>query len=87
MNHVQGNYGQCVPYGDLDGFEADSGSARHRQNVVDDSAIIDDIVTIGQSMGLEANADAIEVLLEDPSIELTTEELEHLQNEQKKNGR
>ena len=37
-------------------------------------------------MGLEVDADDIEELLEDPSIELTTEELEHLQNEQEKIG-
>ena len=35
---------ECVPDRGLDGFEADSGF------VVDDSTIIDDIVTIGQSM-------------------------------------
>ena len=36
----------------LDRFEAESGSSRHSQNIVDDSTIIDDIVTIGQSIGL-----------------------------------
>ena len=35
-------------------------------------------------MGLEVDADDIDELLEDHSIELTTEELEHLQNECKK---
>ena len=40
--------------------------------IVDDSTIIDNIVTMGQSMGLEVNADNIEQLLEDHSIELTT---------------
>ena len=42
---------ECVPDHDLDGFEADSGSARHGHKIADDSTIIDDIVTIGQSMG------------------------------------
>ena len=69
------------PDRDLDGFEADSGSARHSRKIVDDSTIIDDIVTTGQSMGLEIDADDIDQLLEDHSIELTTEELKHLQNE------
>ena len=36
-------------------------------------------------MGLEVDADDIEVLLEDISIELTTEELKHCQNEQENN--
>ena len=76
---------ECVPDGDLDGFEDDSGSARHSHDIVDYSTIIDDIMTIGLSMRLEVDADDIEDLLEDHSIELTTEELEHLQNEQEKN--
>ena len=76
---------ECVPDGDLDGFEADSGSARHSHNIVDDSTIIDDIMTIGLNLRLEVDADYIEDLLEDHSIELTTEELEHLQNEHEKN--
>ena len=37
-------------------------------------------------MGLEVDADGIEELFEDHCIELTAEELEHLQNEQEKNG-
>ena len=69
---------------DLHGFVADSGSARHSQKIVDDSTIVDDIVTIGQSMGSEVEADDIEELLEDHCIELTTEVLEHLQNEPEK---
>jgi len=64
---------ECVIEQDFDGPS---------QKIVDDS-IIGDIVTIGQSMGLEVNADDIEELVEDHSIELTTEELKHLQNEQK----
>ena len=36
-------------------------------------------------MGLEVDADDIEELLEDHSIELTTEEIEHLQNNREKN--
>ena len=41
-------------------------------------------MTIGQSIGLEADAEDIEELLGDHTIELTTEELEHLQNENEK---
>ena len=51
----------------------------------DDSTIINDIVTIGESMGLEVDADDIVELFEDRSIELTSEEIEHLQNEQENN--
>ena len=67
-----------VPDRDLDIFEADSGTAWHSQN------FFDDIVTIGQSMGLEVNADDIEGFFEDHRIDLTTEELKHLQNEHEK---
>ena len=49
-----------------------------------DSTVIDDIVTIGQSMGLEVDADGIEELFEGHCIELTAEDLEHLQHEQEK---
>ena len=35
-------------------------------------------------MGLEVDADDVEELLEDHSIKLTTEEFEHLQDEQAK---
>ena len=76
---------ECVPDQDLDGFKADSGSARHSQKIVDDSTVIDDIVTIGQSMGLEVDADVIEELLEDRSIKLITGELEYLHSEKEKN--
>ena len=51
---------ECVPDQDLDGFETDPDSASYRQKIVDDSTIVDYIVTIGQSMGLEVNADDIE---------------------------
>ena len=80
------NHGhERVPDRDLDGFETDSGSARHRQKIVDDSSIIDDIATTGQCMGLEVDTDNIEELLEDHGIELSTEELEHHQSDHEKN--
>ena len=40
---------------------------------------------MGQSIGLEVDADDIEELLEDHSIKLTTEDLVNLQNEHSKN--
>ena len=51
---------EFVPDGDLDRLEADSGSARRRQKCFEDSSVIYDIVTMGQSMALEENADNIE---------------------------
>ena len=76
---------EYVPDQDLDIYKANSGIARHSQEIFwDDSTIIDDIVTIGQSMRLEVDDDDIVKILEDHSIELTTEELEHLQNEKEK---
>ena len=72
---------ECVPDQDIDRFVADSGSARHSQKIVDDSTIIDDIVSIGQNMGLDVDADDIKELLEDHSIELTTKKHQHIQNE------
>ena len=59
---------ECVTDRDLDRFEVHSGSASHSQKIVDDSTIIDDIVTIGQSLGMEVDADDIEELFEDHSI-------------------
>ena len=41
-------------------------------------------MTVGQSIGLEVNADDIVELFEDHSIEVNTEEIEHLQNVQEK---
>ena len=54
-------------------------------NFFKDSTIMDDIVTMGQNMGLEVDADDIEELLEDHCIKLTTVELEHLHFEQEEN--
>ena len=78
------NYGQCVhqiqTLTDMRLTLVLLGIAKN----IYDSTIIDDIMTIGQSMGLEVDADDIEERLEEHSIELTAEELEHLQNEHEK---
>ena len=60
---------ECVPHRCLDGFEADSVSARHSHISLDDITIIDNTANIGQTMGLEVDADDIE----ERSIELSTE--------------
>ncbi|XP_070586956.1 tigger transposable element-derived protein 1-like, partial [Erythrolamprus reginae] len=44
--------------------------------------ILEEIVSLGQSMGLEVNEDDIEDLVEEHSEELTTEELKDLQQQQ-----
>ena len=47
MNYVWKKlWPECAPDRDFDGFEADSGSAKHSQKVADDSSIIDDTVTM-----------------------------------------
>ena len=69
MNHTWRKlWPESVPDRDIDIFDADSGSVRISQTIVDDSIIIDDIVTIGHSMGMEVDSDDIEELFEDHSI-------------------
>ncbi|XP_028668446.1 tigger transposable element-derived protein 1-like [Erpetoichthys calabaricus] len=60
----------CVPERDFEGFEPE---------------IVDEIVSLGQNMGLEVDNNDVEELVEEHSNELTTEELQHLQAEQEKN--
>ncbi|XP_028656937.1 tigger transposable element-derived protein 1-like [Erpetoichthys calabaricus] len=60
----------CVPERDFEGFEPE---------------IVDEIVSLSQSMGLEVDNNDVEELVEEHSNELTTEELQHLQAEQEKN--
>ena len=70
---------ECAPDRDFNGFDADSGSARHSHFIY-----IYGNDTIGQGVGMEVDIVDIEERLEDHSIELTTEELEHHMNEQEK---
>lgn len=49
----------------------------------EDDKVIEDIVSVGQSMGLETDSDDVEELLEEHCGQLTTEELVQLQHEQK----
>ena len=50
----------------------------------EDSAVIDDVVSLGKNMGLEVNNEDVEELLEDDKDELSTEELEQLQKQLQK---
>lgn len=63
---------ECVAGRDFEGFDND------------DSAVIDDIVSLGKNMGLEVNNEDVEELLEDHKDELSTEELEQLQKQLQK---
>ncbi|XP_014392726.1 PREDICTED: tigger transposable element-derived protein 1-like isoform X2 [Myotis brandtii] len=45
-------------------------------------SVVEDIVSLGKSMGLEVDDDDVEELVEDHNTELTTEELQDLQKEQ-----
>ena len=64
-----------VPDRDLDGFEAESGSARHSQKIVDNSTITDDFVAIGQSMGLEVDADDIVAMGQRMGLEVDADDI------------
>jgi len=50
----------------------------------EDSAVIDDIVSLGKNIGLEVNNEDVEEILEDHKDELSTEELEQLQKQLQK---
>jgi len=62
----------CVAGRDFEGFDNE------------DSAVIDDIVSLGKNIGLEVNNEDVEELLEDHKGELSTEELEQLQKQLQK---
>ena len=57
---------ECVAGRDFEGFDNE------------DSAVIDDIVSLGKNIGLEVNIEDVEELLEDHKDELSVEELEQL---------
>jgi len=63
---------ECVAGRDFEGFDNE------------DSAVIDDIVSLGKNMGLEVNNEDVEELLEDHKDELSMEELEQLQKQLQK---
>jgi len=63
---------ECVAGRDFEGFDNE------------DSAVIDDIVSLGKTMGFEVNNEDAEELLEDHKDELTTEELEQIQKQLQK---
>jgi len=62
----------CVAGRDFEGFDNE------------DSAVIEDIVSLGKNMVLEVNNEDVEELLEDHKDKLSTEELEQLQKQLQK---
>lgn len=78
---------ECVTECKFEGF-GDVARTSTAAPVVDeqqeDNQIIEEIVNIGQSLGLEVDTEDVNDLLEEHHEELTTEELLHLQAEQKK---
>jgi len=63
---------ECVAGRDFEGFDNE------------DSAVIDEIVSLGKNMGSEVNNEDEEELLEDHKDELSTEKLEQLQKQLQK---
>ncbi|XP_074170474.1 uncharacterized protein LOC141567452 [Rhinolophus sinicus] len=52
------------------------------EDVEEDAPIVEDVVSLGKSMGLEVSSDDVEELVEDHKTELTTEELQNILTEQ-----
>ncbi|XP_066444151.1 E3 ubiquitin-protein ligase ZFP91 isoform X1 [Eleutherodactylus coqui] len=69
----------CVPERDLEGSEPSPDDPIH---------MVQSIVDLGKSMGLEVSVEDVEELVDDPSEELTTEELQdlHLEMQQTADG-
>ncbi|KAK3568773.1 hypothetical protein QTP86_017433, partial [Hemibagrus guttatus] len=65
-------YAEAVPDRDFQGFGEEP------------ETVVDDIVSMGKTMGLEVNDDDIEELVEEHWQELTTEEVQELQKEQQR---
>jgi hypothetical protein len=69
---------ECVTECDFEVFEVVatmSTRASVAETPTEDMQLIDDIVSMGQNLGLEINNDDVEELLEEHNAELTTEEL------------
>lgn len=63
----------CVPERDFEGFGEETGAPE-----------VEEIVSIGKTLGLEVNEEDVEELLDDHKEDLNTTELQELQNEQQK---
>ena len=77
----------CFTEREFEGFNsvANTGTAADVEEVSqEDRQLINEIVNMGQNLGLEMDNSDVEGLLDEHRVELTTEELQHLQEEQKK---
>ena len=70
----------CVPERDFEGFETNALAAD-----VEENAIVEEIIFLGNSMVSEVVSEDVEELVQDYCTELTTQELVYIQNEQQKN--
>lgn len=76
---------ECVTQRNFEGFESAAGpssAAVSSPVTIEEEAVVEDILSIGKSMGLQLNTEDIEELVVSHSTELTTEELLHLQEQQ-----
>ena len=71
----------CVTERDFEGFQSEAGPST-ASVTTEDTGVIEDILLMGRSMGLEVNREDIDNLVDSHSTELTTEELLHLQQQQ-----
>ena len=74
----------CVIERQFDSVAGTSTAADNEEESREDSQLIDEIVSMGQNLGLEINSGDVEELLNEHRDELTTEELRQLHEEQKK---
>lgn len=73
----------CVAPRDFQGFgDAQEGFLEEEEELHD--SVVDEVVSLGQRMGLEVDADDVTQLVEEHGEELTTEELQQLKQEQVK---
>ena len=70
-------YPNCVPERDFEGFETDAPAVD-----VEENAIVEEIISLGKSMGLEVDSEDVEKLVQGHSTEHTTKELVYIQNKQ-----
>ena len=69
---------------EFDNVAGSSTAADVEEDSREDSQLIDEIVSMGQNPGLEMDSGDVEELLDKHRNELTTEELQHFQEEQKR---
>lgn len=74
----------CVTEREFEGFQPEAGpsTATPVHVISDDTDVVEEIVVMGRSLGLEVDKDDIDELVESHSTELTVEELLHLQQQQ-----